>query len=220
MALLNSPHWETVSPAMHALLIFAGKQEYLARFYLAGGTGLARQLGHRKSDDLDFFSQTDEIDLQTRQGIIQTFSALSPRVAENSIGNLVLFMENNIRISFFSYSYPLLQPAWQAERVQVASVADIGLMTLDALMGRGSRKGFYDLYAISQQIPLAELLEMGKNKYADFRDFSLMAVESMLMFDNADRDRQPDLLVDIPWLVVRDYFIEAALALGNQWFRE
>ncbi len=25
-------------------------------FYLSGGTGLAFQLGHRKSDDLDFFS--------------------------------------------------------------------------------------------------------------------------------------------------------------------
>lgn len=220
MALLNSPHWETVSPAMRALLTFAGKQEFTARFYLAGGTGLALQLGHRKSDDLDFFSQTDEVDLQTRQGIIQTFSALSPRVAENSIGNLMLFVENNIRVGFFSYSYPLLQPAWQADNVQVASVADIGLMKLDALVGRGSRKDFYDLYAISHQIPLAELLDMGKTKYADFRDFGLMALESMVLFDNADRDRQPDLLIDISWLVVRDYFMEAVIAFGNQWFGE
>lgn len=220
MALLTSPHWETVPPAMHALLTFAGKQEYAARFYLAGGTGLALQLGHRKSDDLDFFSQTDEVDLPTRQGIIQAFSALSPTVAENSIGNLVLIVDNNIRVGFFGYSYPLLQSTWQTEGVQLASVADIGLMKLDALVGRGSRKDFYDLYAISHQIPLAELLEMGKTKYANFRDFGLMALESMALFDNADRDRQPDLLIDIPWPVVRDYLMEAAIALGNQWFGE
>ena len=29
---------------------------HLETFYLAGGSGLALQLGHRKSDDLDFFS--------------------------------------------------------------------------------------------------------------------------------------------------------------------
>lgn len=200
-------------------LTFAGKQDYLARFYLAGGTGLALQLGHRRSDDLDFFAETDEVDLQTRQGIIRAFSALSPKVAESSIGNLVLIVEN-IRIGFFSYGYPLLQPAWQAEGVQVASLADIGLMKLDALMGRGSRKDFYDLFVISRQIPLTELLKLGKTKYADVRDFGLMAVESLLMFDNADRDRQPDLLIDIPWLVVREYFIEAGVALSKRWFRE
>jgi len=30
----------------------------IKNFYLAGGTGLALQLGHRKSADLDFFIQT------------------------------------------------------------------------------------------------------------------------------------------------------------------
>jgi len=217
MALLSSPHWETVSPAMHSLLTFTGKQKFTSRFYLAGGTGLALQLGHRRSDDLDFFSQTEEVDLQIRQSIIQTFSALSSRVVENSIGNLVLIVED-IRVGFFSYSYPLVQSTWQSEGVHLASIADIGLMKLDALVGRGNRKDFYDLYAISHQIPLIELLELGKRKYADFRDFGLMAVESMVMFDNADGDRQPEMLVDIPWLVVRNYFIEVATDLGNQWF--
>jgi len=30
-------------------------------FYLAGGTALALQLGHRRSVDLDFFSQTKDV---------------------------------------------------------------------------------------------------------------------------------------------------------------
>jgi predicted nucleotidyltransferase component of viral defense system len=219
MALLSSPHWETVSPAMHSLLTFSGKQELISQFYLAGGTGLALKLGHRRSDDLDFFSENDDVDVQTRQGIIQAFMALSPTVAENSIGNLVLIV-GGIRVGFFSYHYPLLQPAWQAEGVPVASVADIGLMKLDAMISRGSRKDFYDLYTISQEISLAELLNLGRTKYADVRDFGVMAVEKMLMFDNADRDRQPDLLIDVPWFVVRDFFVEQSVILSNRWFRK
>lgn len=33
-----------------------GKEEFANQFYLAGGTGLALQLGHRVSFDLDFFT--------------------------------------------------------------------------------------------------------------------------------------------------------------------
>ena len=36
--------------------IVKGISEHLADFYLAGGTALALQLGHRKSEDFDFFT--------------------------------------------------------------------------------------------------------------------------------------------------------------------
>ena len=45
---------EILSPA--AVDIIESTAQHLDAFYLAGGTGLALQLGHRKSDDLDFFS--------------------------------------------------------------------------------------------------------------------------------------------------------------------
>ena len=51
-------------------------------------------------------------------------------------------------------------------------------MKLDALVTRGSRKDFYDLYAIVQQISIRSLLDLGRTKYPRVRDFGLMAVES------------------------------------------
>ncbi|MDO9348088.1 MAG: hypothetical protein Q7T47_02295 [Anaerolineales bacterium] len=50
------------------------------------------------------------------------------------------------------------------------------------------------------------------------RDFALMAVESLVMFDNAERDVQPELLVDLPWQSVKQYFIAQAQELGKRWF--
>lgn len=35
------------------------KVSFIGNFYLSGGTGLALQIGHRESEDLDFFSQKD-----------------------------------------------------------------------------------------------------------------------------------------------------------------
>jgi hypothetical protein len=45
-----------------------------------------------------------------------------------------------------------------------------------------------------------------------------MSVESLVLFDNARRDVQPELLMDIPWQQVENYFVEQAKALGKIWF--
>jgi len=219
MAVLDPVYWEAVSPVLQKLLVFCGKHDFVKRFYLAGGTGLALRLGHRRSIDLDFFSQADEVHYQTRQEVIRAFTALAAGVVENTDGNLLLLVEG-VHVGFFGYGYSLLEPTEEVEGVQVASLVDIGLMKLDALIGRGSRKDFYDVYAVDRKIPLADLLEKGKEKYPYVRDFALMAVESMLLFENADRDRQPELLVNVPWDEVRQYFLEAGKTLGEKWFRE
>ena len=49
-------HKETVDPSTLELLIQIQQKEYLKGFYLVGGTALALRLGHRKSVDIDLFS--------------------------------------------------------------------------------------------------------------------------------------------------------------------
>lgn len=217
MALLKSPFLQTISPDMRGLLSSLSKQEFLQRFYLAGGTALALQLGHRHSVDLDFFSERDEVHELTRQEIISIANKRGGQVIENVDGNLILLMDG-IHVGFFSYGYPLLEPTLEFDNVRLASLLDIGLMKLDALMGRGSRKDFYDLYFICQQLPMADILAAGERKYSMMRDFALMSVESFLQFEVADRDFQPEMLVDLSWDSVRQFFISQARGLGKRWF--
>lgn len=82
---------------------------------------------------------------------------------------------------------------------------EIGLMKCDAIISRGSRKDFYDLFYILRYIRLDDLLKMAEQKYAMFRDFPLMFLESMITFDNADRDGQPDLFEKIPWEEIKRF---------------
>lgn len=202
---------------MRKLLVWMGKQPFAARFYLAGGTALALQLGHRRSMDLVFFSATDEVHAHTRQELMQAFSARNAQVIENVDGDLLLLVDE-IHTGFFSYGYPLLDPVCAVENIGLASLLDIGLMKLDAIIGRGSRKDFYDLYMISQVISLDELLRAGERKYPQARDFQLMALEGLLQFDNADRDLQPKMLLDLSWDTVRLFFLEKGKELGKSWF--
>jgi hypothetical protein len=217
MATLNPPYWQAISPVMQRMLVHFGQQPFADRFYLAGGTALALQLGHRRSVDFDFFSETDEVDEKSRREILRSLSTASPQVIENVGGNLLLLVDD-VRVGFFGYGYSLVSPSTKLENVPLASIADIGLMKCDALISRGSRKDFYDLYFILRYMRLDQLLQLGVKKYPLFRDFPLMVMESMTLFDNADRDTQPDLLVYIAWEEVKQFFIFQAGLLGAHWF--
>jgi len=90
-------------------------------------------------------------------------------------------------------------------------------MKLDAVIGRGYRKNFYDLYVITQQIPIADLLTAGERKYPQVRDFHLMALEGLLQFEHADRNIQPEMLIDLEWEKVRAFFVDQGKILGKIW---
>jgi hypothetical protein len=126
----------------------------------------------------------------------------------------------HLHIGFFSYGYPLLEPSLVLENISLASLLDIGLMKLDAIIARGARKDFYDLYFITRQIPLRDLLHSGKRKYSRVRDFPLMALEALLQFANADRDLQPEMLADISWENVKQFMMDQAKMLGKEWFEK
>src|SRR5512142_422493 len=83
MDALTHPNWQTVTTEMMYLLRILGGQPFLSRFYLAGGTALALQLGHRRSVDLDFFSETDEVNTSSRLEILNSLKPLGVEIIEN-----------------------------------------------------------------------------------------------------------------------------------------
>ena len=209
-------HWETATPLMREVMQTVGQSDLVPRFYLAGGTALALQLGHRRSVDLDFFSETDEVRPEMHRQALRVLKAFHPTIVEQAWGNLLLIIEN-LRVGFFGYGYPLVTPPLQAEGVPLASLTDIGLMKMDALVTRASRKDFYDLYAIAQRIPLRDLLDLAPVKYPSVRDFEAMVVRYMVYFDRAEQEEPLSLLEAVDWATVKVFFREQALALGRGW---
>ena len=135
--------WNTVTEDMRDVLREFFNSEMGQKFYLAGGTALSLQLGRRRSVDLDLFSPTEDIP-SIRVRLEESLSALKPEVSDASWGNLV-FTANNVRIGFFGYGYALLKPLVEDENLRLASIEDIALMKMDALLSRANRKDFYDL---------------------------------------------------------------------------
>jgi len=218
MAILKELHWECIPQPVHDLMAEVGHHPFAQRFYLAGGTALALQLGHRISVDLDFFSATDELPNESRREIVEALRSKCPvEVLESTIGNLLLRIRET-RIGFFSYGYALLEPTFSVLGVEVASLLDIGMMKLDALISRGARKDFYDLYFIAQHIPIEEMLRRGPEKYPYAKDYAMMALISMTDFTNADRQAPVETFPSVLWGEIKTFFISEAQRLGREWF--
>ena len=218
MALLKNPHWEVIPPLLRDLLAEIGQEPFARRFYLAGGTALALRLGHRVSVDLDFFSESDNVERDTRIEITTALQRYrSVQVVEDAIGNLLLQIEG-IHVGFFSYGYPLLELTDDILGIRVASLVDIGLMKLDAVATRGARKDFYDLYFIAQAIPLEELLEKGAIKYPHTRDFGMLVLTALVDFDVADQQTSVETHPPVSWEAIKNFFIGEVQRIGNKWF--
>jgi hypothetical protein len=210
-------HWETISPSLRKVLSGFGQTSISSEFYLAGGTALALQIGHRVSVDLVFFSATQDV-----PSIVEPLSAalrsFSPVLTDSAWGNLV-FLADGFRVGFYGYGYNLVAPIREAESVKIASIPDIALMKLDALLSRASRKDFYDLYAICQSSSLRTFLNLAPQKYPGMRDFEAQVARHLVYFERAERETQPTLLQPIEWETVKTWFRQQAIEIEKSWLK-
>ncbi|MBV6451749.1 MAG: hypothetical protein MHPDNHAH_02496 [Anaerolineales bacterium] len=207
--------WDTLTETMRPVLKGFTRTEIGARFYLGGGTALSLQLGHRRSVDLDFFSPTEDIPT-VRPALEAALAPFQPTLADSSWGNLV-YLAKDVRIGFYGYGFPLVAPLVEMEGVRLASIEDIALMKMDALLSRAARKDFYDLYFICQKFRLRQILDLAPQKYANVRDFEVQTVKRLAYFENAEAEPDPILLQPASWDAVKRFFMQQAKEIGSSW---
>ncbi len=151
-------------------------------FYLAGGTGLALQIGHRDSIDFDFFKEGDFETGMLAEKIQEVFTGHSIIFTQNEKNTLSCVIDENVQLSFFGFRYPLLKPLVANEYFDIASVADIGCMKLAAITSRSVQKDYIDLYFILQLIPLVDLIDLSRTKYPTLD--STLVLKSLVYFDD------------------------------------
>ncbi|MGA9208313.1 MAG: nucleotidyl transferase AbiEii/AbiGii toxin family protein, partial [Terriglobales bacterium] len=195
-------HHEVVTDSTAGALRVLQDAKLLDRFYLAGGTGLALQFGHRLSRDLDFFAAElfDEDSLLQQLQALADFSlvAKSPHTLHATI--------QGSKVSFLGYAYPVLFPFSQFLQVPVADPRDIACMKISAIGSRGTKRDFVDLYISAQRFGLSNLLQWFDRKYAQTSHNRLHILKSLTFFDDAERDPMPHMLVPLDWNEVKQFF--------------
>src|SRR3989304_576366 len=115
-------------------------------FYLAGGTALALQIGHRISHDLDFFSSTNTLGMVERSALAHQLQHITPSTIKREENEQLYATILGVEVSFIYQHHLLLFPTIEVNGLQLARPIDIGLMKLSAIKDRGTPRDFVDLY--------------------------------------------------------------------------
>jgi len=201
---------EAITPACHQALEFLGRQSLIHDFYLAGGTALALQFGHRVSTDLDWFSTSRRLWTPERERICQALGSSEQFELVSEQDGMLFTRLWGADVSLLYQPHRLLEPTVDYRGLQLASPTDIGLMKLAAINARGTRRDFIDVYCLRDIVSLYHLLELAVTKYADRPSFLSIAVRALAYFDDAEQQPMPKLLVPVRWGDVRAYCEAAA----------
>lgn len=184
---------------------------FIQQFYLAGGTAVALYIGHRRSFDLDFFSERS-FDIYALRLELEEVGAISDRVeVDTFLGRM-----NNEKISFFKYSYPAISPAYDWNGIAIASKEDLIAMKVDAISNRGAKRDFMDLYVLCSDTGLSEAISMYEKKYKTQGGNLPHILRSLVYFVDAEDDPELEMLKNIKWEVVKKFFEKETEKLAKE----
>jgi predicted nucleotidyltransferase component of viral defense system len=181
---------------------------FLDNFYLSGGTALSLQLGHRESEDLDFFSKIDFEPESIRIGLEKIGNLSDTEIDVNTL-NADL---DQVKIQFLGYPYPMLEPLIDYEGIKLSSVIDIGCTKLLTIGSRGSKKDFLDMFVILEKYTLEELVAKLGEKYAKTEYNFPHILKSLVYFVDADNQPMPRMHREIEWEQVKERLREIVKA--------
>ena len=199
-----------ITKSCRQVLAFLQDFDFIQEFYLAGGTALALQIGHRISTDLDWFSITNLLQSSKREYIQRALTS-SEEFETISEGDGLLFTRlYDTDMSFIYQHHPLLEPVVEYGKIKLATPPDIGLMKLTAIASRGARRDFVDIYCIRDIVSLEDLFELAPQKYSDRPQFLPVVVRALAYFEDAELQPMPRMLMPVRWEDVRAYCEDAS----------
>ena len=195
---------QTIHPNTLELLKQLAAQPELAQTRLVGGTALALQYGHRQSIDLDFFGTLPE----DKDELVEMTRRVGNVLVTNRTKMIVQTVINQVKVDFVDYNrYAWIDEPIQGDGFVLASDKDIAAMKVNAIIGRGTRKDFIDLYMLLQHYSLTEIMGFYEQKYPEFSEYR--ALLSMTYFEDAEMQDMPKMFIETSWDKIKSTIIQA-----------
>ena len=142
-------------------------KEFKNEFYLAGGTALALQLGHRKSFDFDFFALNKFNLTNTQKKAVSLFKNHKLNILQLENDTFTILINDAIKISFFKIADKPIISLIESEWFYICNELEIGAMKISARL-RAAYRDYVDIYFLLKKYKLEELIDLCKQKYPAF----------------------------------------------------
>lgn len=205
-------HAGTLSQHAQDALGILGQSGILAKSYLAGGTALALHLGHRMSQDFDFYTSA-AYSIETIAADLVKLGKFKP--TDIFPPHTLLGTFQDVKFSIFRYDYPLIDQSEQFQQITIAGIKDIAAMKLTAICGRATKRDYIDLFVLQKQFSFETMLSWYEQKFGPLGNNLYVIIKALGFFEDAEDDSMPQMLISISWDEVKQFFAKESLRLGK-----
>ncbi len=166
--------------------LFPKLHDFKEDFYLAGGTALALQIGHRVSVDFDLFSP-DPIKKTLLAKVEATYDGMPIEIFVNNSRELTLLIQG-VKHTFMHYPFPVILPFEKNDTIHLLSAKEILATKAYTVGRRGAFKDYIDLYmGISSGTgSLQGVIGIAREKYKDVFNDRLFLEQTVYLDDIAE----------------------------------
>lgn len=196
---------------------------FTQRYYLTGGTALAEfYLQHRFSEDLDFFSERQEVNPIPITRFFKTKTkalGLEKFDTRRVLGLFTFFLrfrdQNVLKVDFNYYPFPRIEQGIKFHNLQVNSLYDIAVDKVHTVVLKPRARDYIDLFFIlnEKHYKLSGLILQAKAKF----DWDITALELGARFlEAAETSDYPKMIKKIDHAKWQDFFVAEAKKLKPQ----
>jgi predicted nucleotidyltransferase component of viral defense system len=204
---------ETVEPHTFSILNQLMEMPELQDFGLVGGTALSLLYGHRMSIDLDLFSNKPFENTDIVFALERNFGLSFDNRSTNPRFGIFGFIDE-VKIDIVRHPHPLIRPELTLEGVRMFSTEDIVAMKVQAILGRGKKKDFWDVAELLNHYSIEDFINFHKEKYST-QNLFITVPHALTYFADADESEDPICLKSQNWdsvksfisAKVREYFL-------------
>lgn len=208
-------HYSTTDQQLQDILkILMAAKEFNA-FRLVGGTALSLLRGHRKSVDIDLFTDApyDSIDF----GAIYTFLCNEFSYVDTIDYNVIglgksYFIGNSeedcVKLDL-SYTDKFIQEIILLDGIRLATVEEIIAMKIEIISRGGRKKDFWDIHELIDDYSIGQMFALHKQRFPYNHDENQIR-SNFSNFQIADDDFNPICLKDKHWEIIKLDMIDFA----------
>lgn len=216
-----------LTPHQKKFLDLISQESYFTkRFYLAGGTALAEfYLRHRISEDLDLFSEKQEVNpipiirfFEDKAKLLQI-----AKIETKKVHGLYSFFfhfkdKNFLKVDFNYYPFPRIEKGLKYKNLEIEDIYDIGVDKIHTVVLKPRARDFVDIYFIIQErnYDFRDLLMKAKAKF-DW-DITLIELGTRLL-EAKNLTDYPRMIKKIDHQEWKSFFVNEARKLKKEIFK-
>ena len=173
----------------------------LQLFSLVGGTALSLRYGHRSSIDLDLFFHEKFDHIPIEKELRQVFGADFNYESGHKQFGIFCYIEK-VKVDIVYFPHLPIAKIEVKEDIRFYSNKDIAAMKIQAILGRGRKKYFWDLFELLKHYSLEQLINWHQQKYPS-QMLAISIPNAITYFTDADSTEAPVSFKNQTWESVK-----------------